>query len=45
MKDGDAAPFLYGRKCQKRKKSVIEGCWGEGEREKGGVRQMVGEPK
>lgn len=46
MKDGDLALFLYRRKCQKRKRSVIEGCWGEGgEREEGGVRQMVGEPR
>lgn len=37
MKDGDLALFLYGRKCQERKRSVMEGCWGEGgEREEGG---------
>lgn len=46
MKDGDLAPFLYRRKCQKRKRSVMEGYWSkEGESEKGGVRQMVGGQK
>lgn len=42
MKDGDLALFLHRRKCQKRKRSVIEGYWSkEGESENGGVRQMV----